>query len=67
MPTQVTKWKSESGRLYDTQVEAEHADLINLIADVLHRGGTEGDGEFNFDAGAEALLKHFELTPRTPK
>jgi hypothetical protein len=67
MAEQIIKWKSEDGCLYDTQVEAEHADMINLIAEVLHRGGTEEDGEFNFEEGAEALLKRFEITLRTPK
>lgn len=67
MATKITKWQAENGSLYNTQAEAENADQINLIADVLYKGGAENDGEFNYEDAAKALIKHFDMSPRVPK
>ena len=67
MAIQITKWQASNGYLYETLAEAETADLVDSIADILHAGGTAEDGEFSCEDAARALLKYFTLSVRDVK
>lgn len=62
MATQLIKWLGADGSLYETQEEAERADLIQEVADVLDSAGYSDD--YSVTAGAKALLEVYEVKKR---
>lgn len=62
MATEITKWLGADGSLYETKEEAERADLISEVAEVLDSAGYSDD--YSMTEGAKALLEAYELKKR---
>jgi hypothetical protein len=60
MATEIRKWQSENGKMFDTQQEAEQEDFVSEVADVIDRGGNQ-EWEFNSEAAVRALLKEYRI------
>lgn len=62
MATQVTKWQSKFGVLFDTEVEADYADRRQALIEFVERFYDEHDDVFDAAAAAEALLDTYSMT-----
>lgn len=60
MATQVTKWQSKLGLLFDTEVEANYADRKADICEFLDKFHDDGD-RFDVDTAVEALLVTYNM------
>ena len=65
MAVQENKWRSDNGKLYDTETDAKKADLVFEVTAVIDDAGYgKGNYEFDSEAAVLALLNAYELTPR---